>query len=141
MLFQELINFPTLNLENYTRFGTLTKKPRNAGTMTESAYWGMVRSGLRRTFRYWKPLMKAKEEAKRKYTGKNKRQKWEYQCNKCKKWYKGTEVQVDHITPVGSLKSGKDLKGFLERLTAEKGYQVLCLWCHKEKTRKERVSK
>ena len=119
------------------------KKPklRNAGTMTESAYWGMVRSGLRRTFRWWKPLMKAKEGAKRVYTGDNKRQKWEYQCNQCKQWFKGSEVEVDHIIPAGSLKSGKDLEGFLERLTPEDGYQVLCKPHHIIKTNNERKKK
>lgn len=115
-------------------------KPRNAGTLTESAYWGMVRSGLRRTFRWWKPMMKVKEEAKRIYTGSNKRQKWEYQCNYCQEWYKGSEVQIDHITPSGSLKCGEDLQGFLERLTPESGYQVLCKPCHIIKTNSERSS-
>src|SRR6056297_3398606 len=116
-------------------------KPRNNGTMTESAYWGMVRSGLRRTFRFWKPMLEAKNKAKRKYKGKNKRQKWEYQCNKCKKWFKGVEVQIDHISPVGSLTCKEDLASFIERLTPEKGFQVLCKECHKIKTNKERKNK
>lgn len=113
-------------------------KTRNNKTMTESAYWSMVRSGLRRTFRYWKPLMETKNKSRRKYVGKNKRQKWEYQCKKCKQWYKGSEIQIDHINPVGSLKSSKDIKGFLERLTPEKGFQTLCKECHLIKTNKER---
>ena len=113
-------------------------KPRNLGTMTEAAYWGMVRSVLRRGFRFWKPIQKAKQDAKRVYKGDNKRQKWEYQCASCQEWFKDRDVQVDHIIPVGSLKSGKDLEGFLARLTAEEGYQVLCKPCHNNKTQKER---
>lgn len=52
------------------------------------------------------------------------------------------EVQIDHETPVGSLKSGDDLKGFLERLTPEVGFQVLCKdICHQAKTNEERGKK
>ena len=106
--------------------------------MTESAYWGMIRSTLRRGTRYWKPVVKARNEARRKYVGENKRQKWEYKCAKCKKYFKGTEVQVDHITPVGSLKCKEDLPGFIERLTPEEGFQLLCKECHIVKTNKEK---
>ena len=68
------------------------------------------------------------------YTGPDKRRKWSYQCSQCKKLFKGTEVQVDHIEPCGSLKSFDDLAGFAERLFVETdGLQVLCSKCHKEK--------
>ena len=119
----------------------VVQKNRNNGTMSESAYWGMVRSGLRRTFRWWKPILATKNKAKRKYVGANKRQKWEYQCKKCKKWFKGSETQVDHIIPVGSLTCKEDLAGFIERLTPETGFQVLCTNCHTKKTNKERKKK
>lgn len=113
-------------------------KTRNNNTMTESAYWGFVRSSLRRAFRYWKPIMEVKNAAKRKYDGPNKRQKWEYQCAHCKEWYMGKNTEVDHLTPVGSLKCKEDLVGFLERLTPESGFQLLCKDCHQVKTNKER---
>lgn len=109
--------------------------------MTEAAYFGMLRSGLRRIFRYWKPLQQAKNNARAKYDGPNKRQKWTYQCATCLKRFKGSEVQVDHITPVGSLKSLEDLPAFVAALTAEEGYQVLCKECHQEKTNAEREKK
>ena len=114
------------------------KKTRNAATLTESQFWGKVRSALRREFRYWKPALKAKLAARRKYVGDNKRQKWEYSCAHCSKWFPDKEIQIDHIVPVGTLKTYKDLAGFLKRLTPETGFQVLCKDCHKEKTRKER---
>lgn len=114
-------------------------KPRNCGTMSEAAYWGMIRSGLRRTFRYWKPIQEAKQEAKRSYSGPNKRQKWEYRCATCGEWFMDKDVQVDHIIPCGSLKKGGDLEGFVERLTTEDGFQILCKPCHKIKTESERV--
>jgi len=116
------------------------KKTRNDNQWTEARYWQQVRSFLRRAFRYWKPMQKAKLSARRIYKGKNKRQKWEFQCNHCKNWFKSTEVQVDHIIPVGSLKCEEDLVDWLKRLTPEDptSYQVLCIDCHKIKSQNER---
>lgn len=115
-------------------------KPRNANTWTEAKYWQIVRSALRRAFRYWKPATDAKMAARREYTGKNKRQKYEYQCAHCSLWFKGTEVQIDHKIPVGSLKSLDDLAIFLTKLTPEEehAFQCLCKPCHLIKTKKER---
>ena len=118
----------------------MVEKNRNGGTWSEARYWGAVRSSLRRGFRFWLPITACKNKARRpkKRGG---RQKWEYKCAKCKKWFKGTEVQVDHKIPVGSLKCGKDIEGFLERLTTETGFQVLCKPCHQIKTNTERENK
>lgn len=113
-------------------------KHRNANTQSEAAYWGSVRSALRKAFRYWKPATQAKMKARRKYEGENKRQRWEYQCNHCKKWFMDKFTQIDHVTPAGSLKCPEDLAGFLERLTPEKGFQLLCKGCHQLKTNMER---
>jgi 5-methylcytosine-specific restriction endonuclease McrA len=113
------------------------QKTRGAGTLTEAQYWGKIRSGLRRAFRFWPPITNAKNEARRPVKNKG-RQKWEYQCNHCKQWFKGDEVEVDHIVPCGSLKSAEDLVPFLERLTTEDGFQVLCKPCHKVKTEEEK---
>ncbi len=115
-------------------------KTRNNGEWSEARYWQQVRSALRSGFRYWKPIQQARINARRKYKGNNKRQKWEFQCAECKKWFKQTDTQIDHKIAVGSLKSNKDLIGFLERLTPEdvNNFQCLCKSCHKEKTKKER---
>jgi len=80
------------------------------------------------------------KSARRPYVDENNRQKWEYLCEACKHWFKGDEVQADHITPCGSLKSLDDLPGWLERLTPEgtDAFQVLCRDCHKAKTKGER---
>ena len=115
-----------------------TIKPRNAGTMTEPAFWSFIRSTLRQKSRWWKPILIAKEKAKRKYEGFNKKQKYEYQCNCCKKWFPAKEINVDHIIPAGNLQSAKDLPGFVERLFCEvDNLQVLCTDCHDVKTKKE----
>lgn len=109
----------------------------NAGTWTKAQFWSAVRSALRQKFRYWKPITQAKNAARR-ACKKRGNQKWEYQCNHCKKWFKGTDVQVDHIEPAGSLRDWDDLVPFLQRLTVEEGYQVLCVPCHKVKTDEEK---
>mgnify|MGYP003704300339 CR=1 FL=1 len=116
-----------------------TPKPRNAGTMTESAFWSFIRSALRQKSRWWKPIAQAKQLAKRKYKGPNKRQKFEYQCNVCKDWYPDKEINVDHIIPAGTLRCANDLPGFVERLFCEiDNLQVLCNVCHNKKTQNEK---
>lgn len=118
-------------------------KVRNLNTFTESQFWGFLRSGLRRQFRFWKPLLEAKRLAKRDYKGVNKKQKFEYQCNCCKKWFKDSQVQIDHIIPVGSLLNWDDVVPFIQRLIPDdvKSFQVLCTECHQQKTNKERNEK
>ena len=116
-----------------------TAKPRNAGTMTESAFWSFIRSALRQKSRWWKPIAQAKQTAKRKYKGPNKRQKFEYQCNACKEWFPDKKINVDHRIPAGTLRSAHDLPGFVERLFCEvDNLQVLCTTCHDKKTQNEK---
>ena len=117
------------------------KKTRNCNTMTEAAYFGMLRSVLRRGFRYWKPIQRTKLAARIVYNGENKRRKWSYICAKCGGEFDAKGVQVDHIKPVGSLRSLEDLPQFVANLTQEDGYQVLCKPCHKDKTNEERDGK
>jgi hypothetical protein len=119
----------------------LKEKTRGDGTYTESAFWGMIRSALRQKSRWWAPMKAIKESSRRAYTGINKRQKFEYQCASCKKWFPEKEVEIDHIIEAGSLKSGDDVKDFIERLFCEKGgLQMLCKdVCHREKTSNVKV--
>jgi 5-methylcytosine-specific restriction endonuclease McrA len=117
-------------------------KTRNNGTMTESAFWSFIRSGLRQKSRWWKPITQCKLNAKRTYKGPNKRQKFEYQCNICKKWFAEKNINVDHVIPAGSLNCANDLPGFVERLFCETdNLQVLCSGCHNVKTQNEKNGK
>ena len=116
------------------------KKYRNSGTMTENAFWQLIRSALRQKSRWWKPVAEAKLLARRTYRGANKRQRYEYLCNNCRKWFPDKETDVDHIIPAGSLRCAADLPGFVERLFCEvDGLQVLCVDCHDTKTAKEKI--
>lgn len=118
------------------------EKPRNHGSMTESAFWSFIRSALRQKSRWWKPIQECKKKVKRVYKGTNKRQKFEYKCNICKEYFPEKEIQVDHIKPVGSLKSGKDLELFIENLFCEiNNLQVICTICHNKKTQSEKIKK
>jgi 5-methylcytosine-specific restriction endonuclease McrA len=122
---------------------TTTVCSRNGGTMTESQYFSKIRSILRSGFRYWKPMQLTLEAASRPSQSLNKRIKKEYQCAKCKKWYKRADVEIDHKEECGSLSSYEDIVPFIQRLTKENidAYQILCKPCHKLKTEAFRQSK
>lgn len=116
------------------------ERTRNAGTWTEAQYFQKIRASLRTGFRFWKPIMLALQKASRPYRGKNKRQKVEYQCAQCKKWFLRKDVQVDHKIPCGSLNNYEDVVQFIKNLTIENpdSYQVLCKKDHGIKTLKEK---
>lgn len=114
-------------------------RTRNHGTMTEAAFFGMLREALRRRSMFWKPVAAAKKLYRRKNTGPNKRQKFEYYCHGCKNWFAEKDIEVDHIISPGSLKSFADLSTFAERLFCEvDGLQTLCKDCNRDKLHKMR---
>lgn len=115
-------------------------RTRNLKTETESGHMGNIRSALRRMSRFWKPALKALDLAERPYVGPNKRQKYEYKCAVCLKWYIRKSVQINHIVPCGTLTKYSDVPGFLERLFCEdvQGYSILCTECHKAETKEQR---
>lgn len=117
-----------------------TNKPRNRGQWTEARFFGFIRSALRKASQRWPPIAQhALENARRAYSGPNKRMKWEYQCAACEKWLPRKSVQVDHIVPCGTLRRFEDLGDFASRLFCEEsGLTVLCISCHKKKTSEER---
>ncbi len=118
-------------------------RTRNAGTLTESEYFGKIRSALRKAFQYWRPMQMALEKASRPNQSANKKLKKEYTCAECKDWFPRTEVHIDHIIEAGSLRSLDEIKGFIERLTIEDvdGFQILCKPCHLTKTKEHKASK
>jgi hypothetical protein len=117
-------------------------RTRNNQTLTESAFWGFIRSTLRNASRWWKPIAQCKLNSRRAYKGINKLQKWEYLCNHCGGHFMEKEVQIDHIIDAGTLTCANDVAGFIERLFCEEGgFQTLCKPCHQIKTNSVREEK
>lgn len=112
-------------------------RTRAGESWTESRYWQFIRSLLRQGFNRYPPKFQARKNAER--TVKGKRHKYEYQCSCCEEWFKGKDIQVDHIEPAGSLRNYEDLPRFVERLFCEQdNLQVMCKPCHQTKTNEER---
>lgn len=117
-------------------------KPRCSGTLTESGFFGWIRSGLRRMSIKWRPKNDYLKSIRRPYNGKDKRTKWEYPCEQCGKWFIRAHTEIDHRIPCGSLTCFDDIGGFVERLFVEKdGWRLLCKPCHRERTNEHRLSK
>lgn len=110
---------------------SLVEKPYNAGTFSEAAFFGWIRSRLRKMSQAWKPIQEVKKAAKRPYVGENKRRKFSYECSRCLQLFSDKEVAVHHIVPAGTLKSFDDIGAFCKNLFVEKNLLILlCDGCH-----------
>ena len=123
-----------------SRIGKTNRVPktRASKTWTEAAFWGFIRSGLRRMSRRWRPLVQdALNTARRpSQSKKNPRLKWQFNCAKCGGWFSRKNVEVDHIVEVGTLSCAAEAGAHIERLFCEvDGLQVLCKKCHARKTK------
>lgn len=116
-------------------------RTRNAGTWTEAQFWGALRSGLRRTFRWWKPALAALHAARMACKG-PRGQKWAYVCAGCGGRFLRKQVQIDHVVPCGTLTDYGHVGEFLRRLTPEarEAFKVRCKKCHQQKTNQERAA-
>jgi 5-methylcytosine-specific restriction endonuclease McrA len=114
-------------------------KNKAGGTWTTARYFTFIRSGLRKMWSKYPVRYQVLNDARRPFSGSDKRTKWEYQCKGCKNYFKAKDVQVDHIESAGSLKCYEDLPTFVSRLFCEAdNLQVLCKPCHHVKTQEER---
>ena len=123
--------------------------------ITEAAFFGKIRSMLRKEWRHSQPYRDALERAKIPYTRPGRR-KFSIKCEGCGDEYALQErieigktktgnikealaYQIDHKEDAGSLKSFVDLSGFAERLFCHsEELQVLCYFCHHKKTHKKK---
>lgn len=87
-----------------------------------------VKAALRRTWGRSKQRQSALKSAKVAYG--------QYRCAECKQIHRRKNIQVDHIVPVGKF---KNFDVYIERLFCDaKGLRVLCVECHKTKTKEDR---
>lgn len=92
--------------------------------------------------RWWKPFAIALKAASHtSYVGRSRRV--HYLCAICNKLHPKQNVEVNHIVPVGSLKTYDDLPGFCSRLFVEDAslLEVVCKPCHAEITATQRLNK
>lgn len=120
----------------------MTNKIFNGGQWTAARMSSFIRGGLRVLSRKYPQRYEALKRAfigKRldKITGKMSNR---YRCAGCAKMFKLTDVQVDHIDPVVSVKDGFiDWNIYISRMFCDAdGLQVLCSECHSIKTKNER---
>lgn len=115
---------------------------------TKAKYFSFIRSNLRsmwKGYRLKTEFTQARRFAKVIGTlktgpkaGQPKTQ-WYAECDQCRCETPCTNMQVDHITPAGSLKEYSDASGFIERmLCSTKGMQYLCIPCHQVITHAEK---
>lgn len=113
------------------------EKSRNSGRWTEGRFRGFISTSLRRAFQRWQPKYDTLDAAKvgvqrSKKTGRN---AMHYQCASCPKVFPRKQVQVDHITAIGTCDTWDK---FIERLFCESiNLQVLCIKCHEKKTKND----
>lgn len=121
--------------------------------MTNAAFFGKIRSMLRKEWRHSQMYRDALKRAKVPFKGEGRR-KYSIKCEGCGIEYAMGErivvgetkqgkpkdslaYQIDHKIDAGSLKTFDNLSGFAERLfCSPEDLQVLCWHCHKDKTYK-----
>ena len=113
---------------------------RASNTKTESEFWSFILSALRKATRFWQPATDKKLEGRRPSQSSNKKLKWEFHCEGCGGWFPESEIQLDHIIPIGGLNGPDKVVPWIEKAFVEKdGFQRLCKdKCHAAKTAKER---
>lgn len=111
-------------------------------TWTEARKRGFIINTLRWGSRKWPAKFQTLEEAKteKRINEKSGRLAQFYKCNACKQEFTNKEVEVDHIIPVVDPVQGfVDWNTYIERMFSERdNYQVLCVTCHKKKSKLER---
>lgn len=109
---------------------------------TDGRYRAFIFSAIRGGMRRYPPKFKCLEEAcvGRKINKASGRKAKHYKCASCGNEFTQKEVQVDHKKPVVDPKKGfVDWNTYIDRMFCSiKNFQVLCLNCHKIKTKREK---
>ena len=62
-----------------------------------------------------------------------------YKCDSCQELVSGTNMDVDHIVPIGSFKSLDEIESFVKKVYCSyDNLQILCGECHRHKTNMDR---
>lgn len=113
------------------------EKPFADGTMSSAAFFGMIRSCLRRKSMYWPSIQNARKAAQVPYNGPNKRMKYLYTCADCFENFPAKECHIHHLEECGSLTSFEDIGEFVKKLFCNSDKLVcLCEDCHKNRHNK-----
>jgi 5-methylcytosine-specific restriction endonuclease McrA len=113
---------------------------------TQAAFFNYIRGGIRRGLwlRHPSKIQLLHHKRKRVALGKKTRTNpkgliWGCQCDICKKDFKQSDVQVDHLKGSNKLKDEDDLKSFLMAMVfvKERDLQIVCKPCHTTKTYSE----
>lgn len=109
---------------------------------TDGRFRAFIIATLRAGARKYPPKYECLQDA---YTGqklnpKSGRMAKHYRCAACQQEFTSKDVEVDHISPVVSVEEGFiDYNTFIERLFCTKeNLQVLCIPCHRLKTKQEK---
>ena len=109
----------------------VVEKPFGDGTMSNSGFFGFIRSALRQKSRFFKSINNCRLNNRIPYKGPNKRRKWTYICQECKGEFDSKDVQVHHVIPVGTLTCFEDLPKFVENLFCNSDkLKLVCTKCH-----------
>ena len=113
----------------------------NVEGWTDGRYRSFITSALRGAMRRYPPKWQALEIAfvGVKINKKTGRQAKHYQCASCGGEFTSTNVQVDHIIPIGSCDTWDEV--IANMFCTVENLQVLCITCHAAKTKKERQQK
>jgi 5-methylcytosine-specific restriction endonuclease McrA len=99
-----------------------------------------LRGSFRKYFVKYEVLREAATE--KKVNTKTGRVAQHYKCNGCSKEFPQSEVQVDHIHPVVKANGFSSWDDYISSLFCPKdNLQVLCLTCHKAKTKAENAER
>ena len=117
--------------------------------VTEAAFFGKIRSMLRKEWRHSQPYRDALKRARKPYVGTGRR-KFVIECERCNdKYFLQERIQVEsaskgkmkdvlaytvhHINEAGRLNNFNDLSKFAERLFCSiDELEIVCYFCHKE---------
>lgn len=121
----------------------MTRKFNN-GDWSEGRFKGFVVGLLRAGSRKWPPRYKTLDKAfqGQQLNPKTNRMAAHYKCAMCECNYPIKEVQVDHKRPVVPPEGFKTWDDYIDKLFCEESnLQVLCIPCHKKKTKAETVKR